>query len=52
MSALSNLDIFGLWMTAALVLSLLLAWLAGQDDATERAVRGRLENRAARISPS
>ena len=43
MSALSSLDIFGLWMTAALIFSLPLAWLAGQDDSTERAVRGRLE---------
>ncbi len=43
MSELSNLDILGLWMTVALVFALPLAWLAGRDDATERAVQVRLE---------
>jgi hypothetical protein len=43
MSALSNLDIFGLWMMVALVFALPLAWLSDRDDATERALRVRRE---------
>jgi hypothetical protein len=31
MRGLSNFDIFGLWMTAAIVFALPLAWLEGQD---------------------
>ena len=44
MSTLSNLDNFGLWMVAALVFVLPLAWLAGRDDPVERAVRRRRED--------
>jgi hypothetical protein len=43
MSALSNFDIFGLWMMVAVVFALPLAWVAGREDATERAVRARVE---------
>jgi hypothetical protein len=42
MSALSNFDIFG-WMTVAVVFALPLAWVAGREDAIERAVRARVE---------
>ena len=39
MSALSNLDIFGLLMIVSLVFVLPLAWIGGRDDPVEQAQR-------------
>jgi hypothetical protein len=41
MGTLSNLDLFGLLMTAAMLFALPLAWLAGRDDPVKEGLARR-----------